>query len=275
MSDRPFVSLTTDFGTAYTAICAGVVHRLAPEATVLVLDDDVTPYAVVEGALLLRQGLLYLPVGVHVGVVDPGVGTARRPVAIATGRGDVLVGPDNGLLIPAADELGGVTRAHVLEDPAYRLPNVSTSFHGRDIFSPAAAHLARGLDVAALGPSAEPETLVRLPLPDPVVSAGRLDAPVLYADRFGSLILAADRDDLVTALGTLQYGDPLELGWTDADGAPRTERLAFAATYGGVAEGGALVWVDSSGLLGVAVNQGSAVARFGRPASFVFRTGVT
>jgi S-adenosylmethionine hydrolase len=100
--ERPFVSLTTDFGAAYTAVCAGVVYRIAPSANVLVLSDEVTPYAIVEGAMLLQQALPYLPVGVHVGVVDPGVGTPRLPVALVTGRGDVLIGPDNGLLLLAA-----------------------------------------------------------------------------------------------------------------------------------------------------------------------------
>ena len=140
---RPFVSLATDFGAAYTAICAGVVHTIAPDANVLVLSDEITPYGVREGAMLLRQALPYLPLGVHVGIVDPGVGTSRRPVAIATGRGDVLVGPDNGLLVPAAEALGGVVGAHVLENPEYRLPSVSASFHGRDVFSPAAGPALR------------------------------------------------------------------------------------------------------------------------------------
>lgn len=102
----------------------------------LVLSDEITPFDVREGAMLLRQALPYFPVGVHVGIVDPGVGTPRLPLAIETGRGDVLVGPDNGLLVPAAGRLGGVVRAHALENPAYRLPEVSASFHGRDVFSP-------------------------------------------------------------------------------------------------------------------------------------------
>ncbi|MFF5259184.1 S-adenosyl-l-methionine hydroxide adenosyltransferase family protein [Actinomadura viridis] len=264
MSDeRPFISLTTDFGAAYTAICAGVVQTIVPAANVLVLSDEVTPYAIVEGALLLRQALPYLPRGVHVGIVDPGVGTPRRPVAVVTGRGDVLVGPDNGLLMPAAGRLGGAVRAYVLENPAYRLPEVSASFHGRDVFSPAAAHLAAGVEAAALGPAVEPGALTALDLPGPVVGAGELTAPVLHADRFGSLILSAGHDDLVAALGPLEHGTPLDLAWTEPDGTPRSARAPFEKTYGRVAEGAPLVWVDSSGLLGLAVNRGSAAERFG------------
>jgi S-adenosylmethionine hydrolase len=250
----PFVSLATDFGAAYTGICAGVVHRIAPGATVLVLSDEITPFAIAEGAMLLRQALPYLPVGVHVGIVDPGVGTPRRPLAIETGRGDVLVGPDNGLLVPAADALGGVVRAQVLENPAYRLPAVSASFHGRDIFSPAAAHVAAGVAVADLGPPAEP---LPLDVARPVVREGELTASVLYTDRFGSLILNAGPDDLVAAFGPLEYGAPLVLS-----GGGRAEWITFAETFGGVAAGEPLLWVDSSGQLGLAVNRGSAAERF-------------
>ncbi|TDB85319.1 hypothetical protein E1264_21705 [Actinomadura sp. KC216] len=254
---RPFVSLATDFGAAYTGICAGVVYSIAPAATVLVLSDEITPYAVAEGAMLLRQALPYVPVGVHVGIVDPGVGTRRLPVAVETGRGDVLVGPDNGLLVPAAEALGGVVRAHVLENAAYRLPAVSASFHGRDIFSPAAAHIAMGVDVAELGPPAEP---LPLDVPSPAVAPGAVTAPILYTDRFGSLVLNAAPDELDAAFGPLEYGTPLELSWP---GGGRAVRVTFEETFGGVAPGEPLVWVDSSGRLGLAVNQGSAAGRFG------------
>ncbi|WP_067461513.1 SAM hydrolase/SAM-dependent halogenase family protein [Actinomadura macra] len=252
---RPFVSLTTDFGAAYTAICAGVVYSIAPAATVLVLSDEVTPYAVAEGAMLLRQALPYLPKGVHLGIVDPGVGTPRRPLAIETGRGDLLVGPDNGLLVPAAEEVGGVIRAHVLENPAYRLPSVSTTFHGRDVFSPAAAHLALGVDVAELGPPAAP---LPLDVAAPEIGDRALIAAPLYVDRFGSLILNAGPDDLTAALGALEYGAALEVRWSGG-----AERVAFAETFGSVPVGEPLLWVDSSGRLGLAVNQGSAAERFG------------
>ncbi|TDB89222.1 SAM-dependent chlorinase/fluorinase [Actinomadura sp. 7K534] len=255
---RPFVSLATDFGAAYTAICAGVVYTVAPAANVLVLSDEITPFGVREGAMLLRQALPYLPAGVHVGIVDPGVGTSRRPVAIETGRGDVLVGPDNGLLAPAADALGGAVRAHALENPAYRLPAVSASFHGRDVFSPAAGHLATGVDLADLGPPVEP---LPLDVPSPLVGDGELTAPVLYTDRFGSVILGAGPDDLTAAFGPLPHGTPLDVVW--AAPAPGSARAAFEETFGSVAPGEPLVWINSSGRLGLAVNQGSAAEVLG------------
>lgn len=255
---RPFVSLATDFGAAYTAICAGVVYAIAPAANVLVLSDEITPFDVREGAMLLRQALPYLPVGVHTGIVDPGVGTPRRPVAVETGRGDVLVGPDNGLLVPAAEKLGGVVRAHALENPAYRLPEVSASFHGRDIFSPAAAHLANGARIADLGAPAE---LLPLDVPAPVTGEGELTVPVLYTDRFGSLVLGAEPADLAAAFGELAPGTPLDAVWTAPE--PGSARLTFEETFGAVAPGEPLLWVDSSGWLGLAVNQGSAADALG------------
>lgn len=270
MSDsRAFVSLATDFGAAYTGICVGVVHRIAPAATVLVLTDEITPFGVREGAMLLRQALPYLPVGVHAGIVDPGVGTARRPVAIGTGRGDVLVGPDNGLLVPAAEALGGVVRAHVLENPAYRLPEVSASFHGRDVFAPAAAYLATGVDVADVGAPVEP---LPLDVPSAAVRDGELSAPVLYADRYGSLILGAGPDDLAAAFGVLPYGTVLALAWTDPDGREHAARVPFAETFGDVEVGEPLLWVDSSGWLGLAVNQGSAAEAFRAAGTLTLRS---
>ncbi|MGI8335611.1 SAM hydrolase/SAM-dependent halogenase family protein [Actinomadura scrupuli] len=258
-SSRPFVSFTTDFGAAYTGTCAGVVLTIAPDANVLVLSDEVTQYSIIEGAMLLRQAIPYLPVGVQVGIVDPGVGTRRHPVAVATGRGDVLIGPDNGLLAPAAEALGGVVRAHRLANLAYRLPAVSATFHGRDLFAPAAGHVATGVDLADLGPAID--ALVPLEWPAPVVGSGALTVSVLYPDDFGSLILSARAADLEGALGPVPYGTPLELTWT-GPGGPRAVRLPYEETFGKVPFGEPLLFTDSSGWLGLAVNQGSAAARF-------------
>jgi hypothetical protein len=258
-SSRPFVSFTTDFGAAYTATCAGVVLTIASDANVLVLSDEVTKYSIIEGAMLLRQAVPYLPVGVQVGIVDPGVGTRRHPVAVATGRGDVLIGPDNGLLAPVAEVLGGVVRAHRLTNPAYRLPSVSTTFHGRDLFAPAAGHVVTGVDIADLGPAID--ELVPLELPAPVMGSGALTVSVLYPDDFGSLILSASAADLQAALGPVPHGTPLEVIWTGPDG-PRAVRLPYEETFGKVPFGEPLLFTDSSGWLGLAINQGSAATRF-------------
>src|SRR5580765_465544 len=142
----------------------GVVLDLVPDARIVDISHEVRKFAIRDGALLLWCALPYLPVGLHVAVVDPGVGTARRPVALRVGRGDVLIGPDNGLLLAGAEQLGGVREARLLESEAHRLPKVSTSFHGRDIFAPAAAHLATGTALEDLGRAFDPGELVRSPI---------------------------------------------------------------------------------------------------------------
>lgn len=246
--ERAFISLTTDFGAAYTGICSGVINRIAPGTHVLVLSDEVTRYSIVEGALLLGQALPYFPVGVHVGVVDPGVGTLRSAVAVRTGRGDVLIGPDNGLLAPAADRLGGAVEVRALEDTDFRLPVTSSTFHGRDIFAPAAAHVANGVELASFGPEIE---LSPLDLPAPVIGAGELMVSVLYPDYFGSLILSARPEDLRAALGDVRH---VEISGI---------RIPYAVTFGRVGLGEPLLFTDSSGWLALAINQGSAAERFG------------
>ncbi len=178
-------------------------------------------------------------------MVDPGVGTERRGVAIVCGRGDVLVGPDNGLLPPAADALGGVSAAYELTDPRYRLEPVSSTFHGRDVFAPAAAHLASEVQASELGPALEPEGLVRLPAPATVVSSGRLESDVTRVDWYGNLQLAATDDDLARAsLGSeAQVSEfVVVVGRTFADAEP----------------GGLVVYVDSGGHVAIARNGGSA-----------------
>src|ERR671936_2506908 len=140
-----------------------------------------------------------MPEGVHLAVIDPGVGGHRRPLALRTGDGRFLVGPDNGLLLPAASSLGGIAAAHELANPDYALDTVSRTFHGRDLFSPAAAHLARGVPIDELGPPVDPQALVRLDVPQPEVGQNRIRASVLYIDRFGNTQLNLTREDLEQA----------------------------------------------------------------------------
>jgi S-adenosylmethionine hydrolase len=262
---RPFVSLLTDFGLRdpSAAICRGVVLGIAPDAEVVDISHEVRKFAIRDGALLLWCALPYLPVGAHVAVVDPGVGTARRPIAIQVARGDHLVGPDNGLLLMAADKLGGVTGAVELREAAYRLPVVSTSFHGRDIFAPAAAHLALGVPLDRLGPSIEPAGLVRLPIPEPRVTDGAVETHVIYVDTFGNVKLTALRPELHEALGELPFGSRLEIELRPASAAARRVAATWADTFGRVVRGEPLLYEDSYGRLCLAVNQGDAAAALG------------
>ena len=258
---RPFVSLLTDFGLRdpSAAIVRATVLRIAPDAEIVDISHEVRKYRIRDGALLLWCALPYLPVGFHVAVVDPGVGTARRPIAARTLRGDVLIGPDNGLLTFPAERAGGLDAAVELENAAYRLPAVSTSFHGRDIFAPAAAHLANGVPLDDLGPAIDPADLVTLDIPAPRTAPGRLETQVIYVDTFGNVKLTALAPDLATTLGGPEPGTPLRV--TLGTMAPRA--IPWRTTFGEAAVGEPLLYEDSYGRLCLAVNQGDAAAVIG------------
>jgi S-adenosylmethionine hydrolase len=251
----PLISLLSDFGLRdpSAAIMRGVVLGIAPDARIVDISHEVRKFSIRDGALLLWCALPYLPVGNHVAVVDPGVGTERLPIAIATGRGDVLIGPDNGLLVAAATKIGGIAAVHVLEAEAYRLPVVSTSFHGRDIFAPAAAHLARGVAIAELGRALDPATLVPSPIRAPEIRDAELGSSVVYVDTFGNVKLAGLRTHLEAALGPLRPGDRLRLELGE-----RTIATTWQATFGDVALGETLVYEDSYRRICLAASQASA-----------------
>ncbi len=261
---RPFVSLLTDFGARdpSAGICKAVVLGIAPDALVVDITHDVRKFAVRDGALLLWCAVPYLPIGAHVAVVDPGVGTERRGIAIETSRGDYLVGPDNGLLVPAASRLGGIVRVHTLENPQYRLPVITSSFHGRDIFSPGAAHLAMGVPLEFVGPAVDPRTLVLLDWPEPQVYDGLLRSSIVYLDTFGNVKLSALGGHMLNAFGGLREGEWLYLRIED-DTYSRDLRVPWEGTFGRVPVGQVLVYEDSYGRLCMAVNQGSAAATLG------------
>lgn len=255
----PFISFLTDFGDTAPAVCRGVMWGIAPDARILDLTHQVRKFAVREGAFLLSRAVRYLPIGVHVAVVDPGVGTPRRPIAVSVARGDLLVGPDNGLLQPAAEVLGGIVTAHELTNPELFLSEVSWTFHGRDIFAPVAAYLAVGVPLERVGPAIEPADLTGLRLPDSTARDGGLDTAVLFIDSFGNARVAGQPDDLAGLGGSLLPGR-----WYRLNVADRSYDLVWAPTFGAVDPGGALLYDDADyGGLAIAVNQGSAAERFG------------
>jgi S-adenosylmethionine hydrolase len=261
---RPFVSLLSDFGTRdpSAGIMRAVVSGICPRAIIVDLAHEVDKFAIRDGALLLWSAAPYLPVGAHVAVVDPGVGTSRLGVVLQTLRGDFLVGPDNGLLMPAAARLGGITRAHLLENTRYSLPEISSSFHGRDVFAPAAAHLADGLAIEELGRAVDPRHLLALDWPQPDIQAGRLRTQAIYLDSFGNVKLSALAEDLATAMAGLRLGDRLLVRF----GEPPLHRdvvMTWARTFGDVPVAAPLLTADSYGRLSLAVRQGSAVGTFG------------
>jgi S-adenosylmethionine hydrolase len=265
-SARPVIGFLTDFGLdGAAATCRGVIWSICRDAQIVDVCHTVRKYAIRDGAYILRTVLPYLPVSVHLAVVDPGVGTARRPIALRAERGDILVGPDNGLLLPAADALGGPVAVRVLENRSYWLPSATSStFHGRDIFAPVTAHLAAG-DAAFedLGPSAAVADVERLPAPHAEAVEGELRTVVTYVDSFGNLRLAGGRDELERAFGRVEDGRPFVAAFAGTGGENLVEPLTFADTFGSVPPGAALLFVDSSGDLAVADNQGNAAARLG------------
>lgn len=260
----PLISFLTDFGPeSAPAVCRGVMWSIAPEARILDLSHTVRKFAIRDGAFLLSRMVGYLEVGVHVAVVDPGVGTPRRPVVIRADRGDLLVGPDNGLLVPAARILGGVTAAHEITASDLFLTRVSSTFHGRDIFSPVGAHLAKGMALKGVGPPIDAGSLVDLTFPEARVGDGVLETAVLLIDSFGNARLAGQPADLArSAGGELTAGRRFRVrGGSIPDGG---SDVPWHRAFGEVAAGEALLYEDADyGGLGISVNQASAAERFG------------
>ena len=260
----PLISFLTDFGPeSAPAVCRGVMWRIAPEARILDLSHMVRKYAVRDGAFLLSRMVGYLEVGVHVAVVDPGVGTTRRPIAVRAARGDLLIGPDNGLLMPAARVLGGVVAAHEITASDLFLARVSSTFHGRDIFSPVGAHLANGVPLERVGPELDPSALVDLALPEARAGDGVLETAVLLIDSFGNARLAGQPADLArSAGGDLAAGRRFRVsgGSIPTGGVD----VPWQSTFGEVGAGQPLLYEDADyGGLGIAVNKASAAERFG------------
>jgi S-adenosylmethionine hydrolase len=205
-----------------------------------------------------------MPVGTHVAVVDPGVGTTRLPVALKVARGDVLIGPDNGLLIEAAERLGGIVEARAIENRDLWLPVVSSSFHGRDIFAPTAAHVAMGVPFERVGPVVPVAGLVRLGRPKPAVRDGRLETQIVHVMIYGNVTFAGKPPDLVEAIGALKPGRPLRLTFAAGEEAAEVvEDTVWGITFGSVPQGASVVMADSEGNLSLADNQGDAARRLG------------
>lgn len=227
---------------------------IVPQACICDLTHMVRPFGVREGALVLAASVPFFPGAVHLAVVDPGVGSRRRPLVLTAGDGSVLVGPDNGLLIPAAERLGGVLTAHELTNPALARPSPSPTFHGRDIFAPAAAHLARGVEPGEFGPEVIPGSLKDLGMGRPVVVDGWVCGEVLAVDRFGNLQTSVTR-------GHLPRLAPAEV--LQVRVGAREIRATFRQSYAFGPEGELQVVEDSRGFLALSVNLGDAAAELG------------
>ncbi len=247
-----FITFLSDFGLKddFVGTCHGVMKRITPEAQIIDITHGIPPQAVLQGALVLANTIGFMPVGVHLAIVDPGVGGPRRPLVLRDEEGRVYVGPDNGLLLPAVSR-SGIAAAHELANPDYALETISRTFHGRDLFSPAAAYLAQGVEPEELGPPVDPEGLVRLDLPELVIADGGIFATLLYVDSFGNIALNLTRDD-VEDLGIVS-GTRVELELSG-------ERYyaVMARTFADARPGDVILYEDSYKNMSLAISRGSA-----------------
>ncbi len=285
MTHFRYLSFLTDYGLedGFVAACHGVAAGIAPQIGIIDVTHLIPPGDIRRGAVVLAQTVPFLPPAVHVAVVDPGVGTSRRGIAVAAGA-SVFVGPDNGLLSWAVAACGGAVRAVSLTNRAlWREPVAAATFHGRDIFMPVAAHLAAGAGLEAAGQPVEVADLVTLPVPERTIRDSVAQGEVLTVDRFGNIqltITAADAAEIgVKPGGTVLVSTGLVstglvstglvstgLASTGLIGSGR-RRLAipYRDMFGAVAAGDLVAYTDSAGLVSIAVNGGNAAQRLALP----------
>jgi S-adenosylmethionine hydrolase len=247
------ITFLSDYGyeDEFVGVCHGVIQRIAPGVMVIDIGHGLPPQDVRVASLVLRNALPYMPRGVHLAVVDPGVGTDRRPIAVRCLDGHFFVGPDNGLLWPAMERCGGVEVAVDITHSPYRLDPVSATFHGRDLFAPVAARLALETPIERTGAPVPLPELERIDFPRPKVLPGEVTARVLAIDRFGNVQLNLYRDQLASAGFAIDDAIRLQVG-------RKGRRATFARTFGDAGPGETLVFEDSSRAIAIAVNGGNA-----------------
>ncbi len=257
------VSFLTDYGyqDEFAGVCRSVIRDLAPHAAVIDLTHGIPPFDVRAGSLALARSISYVPSGVVLAVVDPGVATARKAIAIEVADGEgVLVGPDNGLLAPAVSMAGGSGRAVQLNNADYQLHAIGSTFAGRDVFAPAAAHLCNGVDLMELGEPVDADLLLPGVIPLPQADDEKVIAQVLWVDQFGNAQLNVGPDDLASTFGEridVRISSP-----TDPSGGITRSALR-AHSFAEVAGGAVGLVLDSSGMLALVMDQRSAAEELG------------
>lgn len=254
---RPYISLTSDFGvqTQGVGLMEGVAHAIAPNAFVLHLMHGLPAFEVIAAARTL-ESVQYLPVGIHVCVCDPGVGSHRKAIVIQALRGDYLVGPDNGVLIPASRLLGGIVCVHEITSEQYMRQPVSPIFHGRDIFVPVAAHLAKGVPITEFGPLLDSASLSSAPYEEAHIAWPRVLASVIQINRFGSIHLNISHQSW-DALG-VKHGSRLRV----TSHSFGTVVMPFMRIFSDVPKGQPLVLKDDYGRVEIAINLGSFIDKY-------------
>jgi S-adenosylmethionine hydrolase len=252
------VTLLTDYGPRdeFVGICHGVIRTIDPDAQIIDITHGVSRHDVRHGAISLRNALPYMPVGVHVAVVDPQVGTERRGVAVRCEDGRVLVGPDNGVLSLAWEKAGGVAEAIDITRSPHRLEPISATFHGRDIFVPVGAQIAAGADFREAGDPLPVEDLMALQLPSASLTPPSATAHALLIDGYGNVSLDLTHDDLIELEITL--GSRVEVA-----GPRLSAEATVVQTFADVAPGEMLVYEDAWSAIAVAVNRGDAAKALG------------
>lgn len=254
MRQREVVTFLSDYGLQdeFVGVCHGVMLKIAPQLKIVDVHHNILRQDIRHGAIVLQQSIGYLPDAIHLAVVDPSVGSRRRAVVIETGEDLVFVGPDNGLLVPAAQAFGGIRRAVEIIKTDYLLTPISRTFQGRDVFAPVAAHLANGVDLGELGRELDAAELVRLEIPAAWTHDDHLHAEVLQIDRFGNLQFNFGRAEL----DRLGLTGVLEV---------RTEghrlQVPVGETFADVRAGEFVLIQDSYNFLSLAINKGDAAAR--------------
>lgn len=255
------ISFLTDYGTTdeFVGVVKSVIRDLAPHVAVIDLTHGIPPFDVRAGSLALARCIGYVPAGVVLAVVDPGVGTERKAVAIeVAGGAGVLVGPDNGLLAPAVAMAGGAERAVELSNAEFHLAAAGATFAGRDVFAPVAAHLCNGVDLSEFGPEIDPVLLLPGTVPLPRSEDDAVVCEVLWVDRFGNAQLNVGPDEI-----PVPWGDEIEVRIDDPVGGRITRRAVRSATFADLPAGTVGLVLDSYGMLALALDRRSAADELG------------
>jgi S-adenosylmethionine hydrolase len=258
VSEVRTICFLSDYGLSddFVGLCKGVILCVAPGVTIVDLTHEVPGFGVAAGVEILEHATRYMPDNaVYLAIVDPGVGTERRALALSSAGGALLVGPDNGLLVPAAESLGGIVDAVSLTNADYHVQPVSSTFHGRDIFAPAAAYLAAGLDVRRLGEPVDPASLAHVePISAKKEGSNTITATIIDVDRYGNVRLSMTKEE-----ADLEFGMQLKIEAAEGGEIP----VCYVETFGHSRVGDLVLVPDSHQRLSLSVNQGNASRALG------------
>lgn len=251
------ITFLSDFGLKdeWVGVCKGIILNIVPDVFIVDITHQIPPFNLKKAAICLLGALPFMPIGIHLAIVDPGVGTNRRPIIMKTGRGDFLVGPDNGIFLPVVDKLGGIEKVCLIKNEGFMNIPVSPTFNGRDIFAPAAAYLAKGVKLDKFGPEIKKAEIGLSPIPPIVLFSNRLGCEVIDIDRFGTVRLNCGFGDLSRANVMLGKTVKLKINKNEL-------LIDFVKTFGDVKKDKPAMLIDSSGFVCLTLNQGNFSLKF-------------